>query len=66
MSEIEELEARIRNLPREDMARLRDWFLELDHQLWDQQIANDVKAGKFRRLIDEAREELAQGKAREL
>ena len=66
MSEVEELEERIRNLPRQEMAKLRDWFLELDNQLWDQQIAADLKAGKFRRLIDEAREELAQGRAREL
>ena len=66
MSEVEELEARIMNLPRQDMATLRDWFLELDHELWDQQIASDLKAGKFKGLIDEARGELAQGKAREL
>jgi hypothetical protein len=66
MSEVEELEARIMNLPRQDMARLRDWFLEFDNQFWDQQIASDVKAGKFKGLIDEARRELAQGKAREL
>ena len=48
MSEVEELEARIMNLPRQDMAKLRDWFLELDHQLWDEQIASDLKAGKLR------------------
>jgi hypothetical protein len=66
MSEVEELEARIMNLPRQDMAKLRDWFLELDNELWDQQIASDFKAGKFQGLIDEARVELAQGKAREL
>jgi hypothetical protein len=54
------------NLPRQDMAKLRDWFLELDNQFWDQQIASDLKAGKFKSLIDEARREIAQGKAREL
>ena len=42
MSEVEELEVRIMNLPRQDLAKLRDWFLELDNQLWDQQIAADV------------------------
>ena len=64
MSEVRELEARIMNLPREDMAKLRDWFLDLDHQLWDQQISSDLKSGKFQAIIDEARAELAQGKAR--
>ncbi len=66
MNEVEELEARIMNLPRLEIARLRDWFLELDHDLWDEQIASDFKAGKLKGLIDEARAELAQGKAREL
>jgi hypothetical protein len=66
MSEVEELEARIIKLSGADLARLRDWFLELDHRHWDQQIAADFKAGKFKRLIDKAREELAEGKAREL
>jgi hypothetical protein len=66
MSEVEELEARISKLTRQDMARLRDWFLQLDNQLWDQQIAADFKAGKFNGLMDKARAELVEGKAREL
>ena len=66
MSELEELEARIINLPAEDLAKLRDWFLQLDGQHWDQQIAEDYRAGKFQGLINKAREELTQGKAREL
>ena len=66
MSEVEELEARIMNLPRQDMVKLRDWFLHLDDQLWDQQIASDFRAGKFQELVDKGRKELAEGKAREL
>jgi len=66
MSEVEEFEARILNLPRQDMARLREWFLELDNPFWDQQIASDFRAGKLKELIDEARSELARGEAREL
>ena len=65
MSEVQELKTRITRLPREELAKLRDWILELDDQLWDQRIASDFKAGKFQGLIDAAREELAQGKARE-
>lgn len=66
MSEVEELEARILNPPRQELAKLREWFLELDDQFWDQQIASDFRAGKFQGLIDRARKELAAGKAREL
>lgn len=66
MSEVEELEARITNLTRQDIARLRDWFLEFDNELWDKQIASDFKAGKLKGIIDEAREEFAKGGVREL
>lgn len=66
MSQVEELQMRIRNLPAEDFSKLREWFLQLEDELWDQQISANFKAGKFNRLIEKAREEFAQGKAREL
>ncbi len=66
MSEIEELETRVRQLPKEDFSRFRDWFLQLDDELWDAQIKSDLQAGKLNRLIENARNEFVQGKAREL
>lgn len=66
MSEVEELEQRIKNLPPQAMAQLRDWFLALDNERWDDQIAADVRAGKFKDLIERAQNELAQGQAHEL
>ena len=66
MSEIEELETRVRQLPKEDFSRFRDWFLQLDDELWDAQIKSDLQAGKLNRLIENARNEVVQGKAREL
>ncbi|HEX3870752.1 MAG TPA: hypothetical protein VHV77_09965 [Pirellulales bacterium] len=66
MTELEELEARIRNLPGESLAQLREWFYEFENEVWDRQIETDYKAGKFAGLIDEARKEFKQGKAREL
>ena len=66
MSEIEALEARIRDLPRQDFASLREWFNEFENECWDQQIASDFKSGKFNQLIEKARAEFAQGKAHEL
>ncbi|MEI7824597.1 MAG: hypothetical protein WCI01_04805 [Chlorobiaceae bacterium] len=66
MSEVEEIELRVKNLSREEFAKFRDWFLELDNESWDKQIATDFRAGKFDRLISKAKEEFAQGKAREL
>ncbi|ASF46649.1 hypothetical protein [Methylovulum psychrotolerans] len=66
MSEVEELETRVRNLPKEEFTKFRDWFLGLENELWDKQIQSDFRAGKFNKLIEKAREEFAQGKAREL
>lgn len=66
MSQVEELQTRIRNLPTEDFSKLREWFLRLEDELWDQQISADFKAGKFNTRIEKARAEFAQGKAREL
>jgi hypothetical protein len=66
MSAVEEIEARIRNLPGEELAEFRDWFFKFENDLWDQQIKHDCQAGKFNQLIQRAKEEFAQGKAREL
>jgi len=66
MNEVEAIEARIRDLPPQDFSSLRDWFHEFENECWDQKIASDFKAGKFNKLIEKARAEFAQGKAREL
>ncbi|MGR8979213.1 MAG: hypothetical protein ACU84H_03855 [Gammaproteobacteria bacterium] len=66
MNEVEELETRVSNLSREEFAKFREWFLQLENEHWDKQIKSDFQAGKFNRLIEKAREEFAQGKSREL
>jgi len=66
MSEIEAIEARIRDLPAQDFAALRDWFHEFENERWDQQIASDFTAGKFNDMIAKARAEFSQGQAQEL
>jgi hypothetical protein len=66
MTEIEELETHIRNLPKEDFLKFRDWFYQLEDELWDQEIKSDFKAGKFDKLIKKAQAKFVQGKARKL
>ena len=66
MSELEELERRIRDLPPEDLARFRAWFVEFNHLLWDKQIEADSKAGKLDGLIAKALADYKAGKAREI
>jgi hypothetical protein len=48
------------------LAKIRAWFIEFDHLLWDKEIGADVKAGKLDRLINEARADYEAAKARKL
>ncbi len=48
MSELEQLEQQVLNLPPQDLAQFREWFLELDARMWDQQIEADLKGGETR------------------
>lgn len=64
MRKVEEIEAQIRVLPREEFAELRNWILEQDWVAWDAQIAVDSKSGKLDKLIAEAKAEYKSGKAR--
>ena len=66
MSEIEQLEQRIKNLSQRDLTKFRAWFVEYDARVWDAQIEADSKAGKLDDLITEALTDYKAGKAREL
>ena len=66
MSEIENLEQKVRSLSSEELSEFRTWFMEYDQQAWDQQIEADLKSGKLDKIISEAQAEFKAGKAREL
>ena len=66
MSDVEQLERRVQELSPEELAKFRVWFFEYDADLWDRQIAADLKAGKLDELIAEARADFKAGQAREL
>ncbi|HJY76755.1 MAG TPA: hypothetical protein VKE95_08990 [Burkholderiales bacterium] len=66
MSELEEIEQRIRKLSPEELAKFRAWFVEFDHLLWDRQIEADSKTGKLDKLAAEALADYKAGKAREV
>ena len=66
MSDLEDLEHKIQNLPIEELSKFRAWFIEFDHLLWDRQIEADSKAGKLHGLVSAARADYQTGKAREI
>jgi ribosomal protein S13 len=63
MSEVEQIEDRIKKLSEEELAKLRAWFAEFDAQAWDHQIEADAKAGKLKHLIERSMAEHRAGKS---
>jgi hypothetical protein len=53
-------------LPEKDFRKLYDWIIELDHQKWDRQIAEDSEQGLLDDLANRALEEHRQGKTTRL
>ncbi len=64
MSEVEQIENRIKNLSPEELAKLRAWFEEFDALTWDRQIESDSAAGKLDHFIEESLAEHKTGKSR--
>ena len=56
MLSVQTIEEAIQQLPKSDLAKLRDWFLEFDAYVWDKQIEEDANAGKLDSLAAEALE----------
>jgi hypothetical protein len=53
VSTIQEIEAAVRQLSPEELARFRAWFAEFDADVWDRKIEQDVAAGRLNALADE-------------
>ena len=66
MSTLEQIEAAILTLQPEEFQRLRQWFLDIDYQRWDEQIEQDIADGKLDTLAEEAIAEFKAGHYREI
>jgi hypothetical protein len=66
MSTLEQIEAAILTLPFNEFQRLRQWFLAVDNQRWDEPIEQDVAAGKLDALADAAIAEFPAGHCRKI
>ncbi len=66
MTTVKALEQAIQQLPIQDLAEFRRWFVKFDEAAWDAQIEADAAAGKLDALAAEAMAEYDNGKAREL
>ncbi|MBI2820333.1 MAG: hypothetical protein HYX73_10165 [Acidobacteria bacterium] len=66
MSNVENIEDRIKQLSPEELAAFREWFIRFDAEAWDQQIEADSQAGRLDFLVQEALEEKAKGTLKDL
>ncbi len=66
MSTVQEIEAAINLLPPEEFARVRNWLLDQDNQLWDKQIEEDSAAGRHDHLVKEIEGDIAAGRTKPL
>jgi hypothetical protein len=58
---IKEIESAISQLPPAELAELAKWFAEFHAQIWDEQLEQDVKAGRLDALIKQAEQDFEQG-----
>ena len=66
MSNVDQIKAAINALPKLEYIQLRQWFSEMDWQLWDQQIQEDADAGTLDFLIKDSLDEKENGSLKEL
>ncbi len=66
MSTVEEIEAAIVSLPKDEFWKLTDRLIALREDAWDRQIDADAKSGKLDRLFEQADRDFEAGRCTEL
>ena len=61
---IGEIEAAIAELPDKSFWQLMERLDELKNERWDEEIARDVKAGRFDDIIARGKQDIAEGRGR--
>lgn len=62
MMTLDEIEAAVSQLPSEELVQFRQWLAEFDAKRWDQQLEQDVRAGKLDKLADKALDQHRSGR----
>ena len=66
MSTVNEIENAIKSLTLQELAEFRQWYIAVDSDSWDQQIAIDSETGKLDFLLEEALEDTREGRTKVL
>ena len=62
MSTLNEIETAVSRLSSDELGHFRRWFAEFDADCWDEQIEQDVRAGRLDSLADQALQHLRSGR----
>ena len=65
MSTIQEIQTAVIKLSSEELSAFRSWFTEFDAKTWDQELEQDVAAGRLEALAEEALRDLHEGRCRD-
>lgn len=63
---VNEIEHAISELPHSEIVELSVWFEEFESRLWDEQIEDDARSGRFEKLIDQAKADYDAGRCKSL
>lgn len=63
---VKEIEKAINALPKNELAQLREWFINFDADHWDKQFEEDAQSGKLDQLAAAALSDYKKGSFSEL
>ena len=66
MSTVEEIEAAVSQLAPTDYEKFRQWLSDFDNRLWDREMEEDARTGRLDSLVNEALDDLKNGRCSDL
>lgn len=66
MSNLQEIEAKIKQLPNQEIYQLAQWLNNYVDDLWDQQMEIDLAQGKLDQIIAKAEADILENNTKEI
>lgn len=66
MSNLQEIETKIKQLPNDEIHQLAQWLNNYVDDLWDQQIEIDLAEGKLDKIIAKAEADILENNTKEI
>lgn len=61
---LREIQKAIQSLPRKEVTELAEWLDKFDSEMWEDQIRDDAKSGRFKSIYAEAVAEFESGETK--